>query len=81
MVRRPGRPARRYWIARRHWGRGLATRALGLLLEEVRERPLHATVAAHNAASAAVLERHGFGRVDTVTGDDGVALHRYVLTG
>ena len=69
-----------YWIARRHWGRGLATEALGLLLAEVAERPLHATVAVRNAASVRVLERHGFVRVATTTGDDGVALHRYVLT-
>lgn len=49
-----------YNIARRHWGRGIATRALELLLEEVKVRPLHATAARANAASARVLERCGF---------------------
>lgn len=49
-----------YWIAREYWGRGIATRALALLLEEVTIRPLHAQVARHNAASMRVLERCGF---------------------
>jgi RimJ/RimL family protein N-acetyltransferase len=52
-----------YWIAREHWGRGIATCALGLLLEEVAERPLHARVAAGNGASRRVLERCGFALV------------------
>lgn len=49
-----------YWIARERWGRGIATRALGLLLEEVRTRPLHARAARSNGASIRVLERCGF---------------------
>ena len=54
-----------YWIdgAGGHWGKGYAGRALALLLEEVPpplRRPLHARVAAHNAASLRVLERNGF---------------------
>lgn len=49
-----------YWIDRAHWGRGIATRSLELLLEEVRERPLVAHVAAHNGASLRVLARCGF---------------------
>jgi len=49
-----------YWIARNHWGKGIATRALTLLLEQVTIRPLHATVARANAASIRVLERCGF---------------------
>ncbi|MBK7405477.1 MAG: GNAT family N-acetyltransferase [Phycisphaerales bacterium] len=49
-----------YWIAREHWGKGIATRALQLLLEEVTTRPLRASVASHNAASLRVLERCGF---------------------
>lgn len=54
-----------YWIARAHWGRGIATRALALLLEEVTTRPLHARVASHNAASIRVLERCGFTVTET----------------
>jgi RimJ/RimL family protein N-acetyltransferase len=49
-----------YWIDRSHWGKGYATRAIALLLEEVATRPLFARVAAHNAASRRALERNGF---------------------
>ncbi len=49
-----------YAIARKHWGKGIATKALELFLEEVRIRPLQATAAADNAASIRVLERCGF---------------------
>ena len=49
-----------YWIAREHWGRGIATRALSLLLEEVTIRPLHARAASTNIASIRVLQRCGF---------------------
>jgi RimJ/RimL family protein N-acetyltransferase len=45
-----------YWIAREHWGKGIATEALSRFLDraEVR-RPLHARVAKHNAGSIRVL--------------------------
>lgn len=49
-----------YWVARDHWGRGIATRALALFVAEVPRRPLHAQVAAENAASLKVLTRAGF---------------------
>jgi RimJ/RimL family protein N-acetyltransferase len=49
-----------YWIAREYWGRGIATRALRLLLEEIATRPLHARVARSNIASLRVLEHCGF---------------------
>lgn len=49
-----------YWIAREHWGRGAASRALALLLDEVMSRPLHARAARSNAASIRVLEKCGF---------------------
>jgi RimJ/RimL family protein N-acetyltransferase len=49
-----------YWIDREHWGRGLATRALVALLEEVEERPLYAYVVPDNVASRRVLEKCGF---------------------
>ena len=49
-----------YWIGRECWGRGIATRALALFLEQVVIRPLHARVARHNVASIRVLERCGF---------------------
>jgi ribosomal-protein-alanine N-acetyltransferase len=49
-----------YWIEREHWGRGIATRAIALLIAEVAARPLFARVAVHNAASLRALERNGF---------------------
>lgn len=55
-----GRDSVGYWIAREHWGRGLASVGLRLFLQEVSLRPLHATAARSNAASIRVLERCGF---------------------
>lgn len=64
-----------YWIGREHWGKGYATRALGLLLGEVTRRPLRADVASGNAASMKVLERWGFRRTGTYAGEE---TERYV---
>jgi RimJ/RimL family protein N-acetyltransferase len=49
-----------YWVSREHWGKGIATRALRLLLLEVATRPLHAHVATSNGASLRVLQKCGF---------------------
>jgi RimJ/RimL family protein N-acetyltransferase len=49
-----------YWIDRAAWGRGIASRALELLLQEVPVRPLYARAASDNAASLRVLEKSGF---------------------
>jgi len=49
-----------YWIGKEHWGKGVATGALTAFLRLVTERPLHAHVAKHNAASIRVLEKCGF---------------------
>jgi RimJ/RimL family protein N-acetyltransferase len=49
-----------YWIGREFWGRGVATRALKLLLEEIKDRPLYGRAAADNAPSIRVLEKCGF---------------------
>ncbi len=49
-----------YWIDRAHWGKGIASRALHLLLREVVKRPLVATAATSNGASLRVLQKHGF---------------------
>ncbi len=54
-----------YWIDRAFWGRGIASQALGLLLEEVRVRPLHARAAGDNVGSLRVLEKAGFRVVGT----------------
>jgi RimJ/RimL family protein N-acetyltransferase len=55
-----------YWIGRRYWGRGVATKALAAFLGHVRARPLYAGVAKHNLASIRVLEKCGF----TITHED-----------
>ena len=49
-----------YWIDRAHWGRGIASTALRLLLETVDHRPLLAAVAISNGASVRVLQKCGF---------------------
>jgi RimJ/RimL family protein N-acetyltransferase len=58
-----GKRAVGYWLGRRHWGRGIATKALALFLDHVRLRPLYAYVAVHNVGSIRVLEKCGFRRV------------------
>jgi RimJ/RimL family protein N-acetyltransferase len=71
-----------YWIGREFWGRGVATAALRLFVDQVRIRPLHAHVAVHNAGSIRVLEKCGFQRVETeapVVGADGIEEYLYVL--
>lgn len=56
-----------YWIARDFWGRGIATRALELLLELVPTRPVHARAASDNAGSLRVLQKLGFQVTGTET--------------
>ncbi|GLW35668.1 GNAT family N-acetyltransferase [Actinoplanes regularis] len=51
---------------RSFWGQGVASRALALLLEAVRVRPLFARAASDNVRSLKVLQRAGF----TITGTD-----------
>ena len=57
-----------YWTGREFWGRGIASAALAALLGEIEERPLHASVAAHNGASRRVLEKAGFRVVEEEPG-------------
>jgi RimJ/RimL family protein N-acetyltransferase len=64
-----GRQLVGYWIGREFWGKGVATRALGEFVEQVRERPLYAWVATSNVGSIRVLEKCGFVHVDTRTTD------------
>ena len=61
-----------YWIGRDHWGKGFATAALRLVLEEIEDRPITAHVAVHNIGSQRVVEKCGFVRVDEEVADDGV---------
>jgi RimJ/RimL family protein N-acetyltransferase len=55
-----------YWVGKEYWGKGLATRALSVFLNDIKERPLHAYVAKHNIASIRVLEKCGF----VISGED-----------
>ena len=52
-----------YWVDRAHWGRGIATAALEILLTETAERPVFARAASDNVGSLRVLEKAGFRRV------------------
>jgi RimJ/RimL family protein N-acetyltransferase len=53
-------PSVAYWLGKEYWGRGIATAALGLLLQEQTERPLYARAAKDNRGSVRVLEKCGF---------------------
>jgi len=67
-----------YWIDRACWGRGYGSEALRLFLEQLPDRRLQATVAAHNPGSMRVLEKNGFTRVgEPVVEDDGVTVVRF----
>jgi RimJ/RimL family protein N-acetyltransferase len=61
-----------YWIGRDHWGKGFATAALRLLLDEIVERPVTAHVALDNIGSQRVVEHCGFIRVGEAVANDGV---------
>lgn len=65
-----GRNCTGYWIDRSHWGRGIASRALTLLLEEDPRRPIHATAARTNLASVRILTTHGFRLVGCHMGEE-----------
>jgi RimJ/RimL family protein N-acetyltransferase len=60
-----GRTEVTYWIDRALWGKGIATRALALLLELVPARPLYARAASDNAGSLRVLQKCGFMAIGT----------------
>jgi RimJ/RimL family protein N-acetyltransferase len=55
-----GTPEVSYWLGKEFWGRGIATRALAMFLEHVRERPLYGRAARDNVGSLRVLEKCGF---------------------
>lgn len=60
-----------YWLGKAYWGRGIASSALALFLEDEVHRPLLAIVAEHNPASRRVLEKAGFQLVSSKVVDDG----------
>ncbi len=59
-----------YWIAKTHWGKGIASRALELFLLQEHRRPLHATTASSNATSQHILTRCGFQRMGLRMGEE-----------
>ena len=73
-----------YWVGREWWGRGVATQAVALLVDQVSVRPLYAHVARHNVGSIRVLEKRGFRRdreqeAAAPAPDDGIEELIYVL--
>jgi RimJ/RimL family protein N-acetyltransferase len=55
-----------YWIGKKYWGKGIATRAVAEFLRYETARPLSAHIAKHNKGSIRVLEKCGF----TLVGED-----------
>jgi RimJ/RimL family protein N-acetyltransferase len=55
-----------YWLASKHWGRGVGGAALNRFLEHEKTRPLYADPVATNTASVRLLEKCGFRQVGTV---------------
>jgi RimJ/RimL family protein N-acetyltransferase len=61
-----GKPEVSYWLGKKYWGKGLATRALSKFLGHIKARPLYARTAKDNIASLRVLEKCGF----MISGED-----------
>jgi RimJ/RimL family protein N-acetyltransferase len=61
-----------YWVGRDHWGKGYATAALRLMLDEITDRPITAHIVPANIGSQRVVEKCGFLRVGEEVADDGV---------
>jgi RimJ/RimL family protein N-acetyltransferase len=59
-----GREELGYWIGKAYWGRGIATRAVAMFLDLLREKgiggPLYAKTVRTNVASQKVLLSNGF---------------------
>lgn len=49
-----------YWLGKDFWGKGVASKALELLLREFQPRPVYARAATTNRASLRVLQKCGF---------------------
>ncbi|WP_073166341.1 GNAT family N-acetyltransferase [Tangfeifania diversioriginum] len=52
-----------YWIDKKFWGQGVATKALADFLNIETKRPIYARVAFDNYASQKVLEKSGFVKI------------------
>lgn len=63
-----GHPEVSYWLGSKFWGKGIATLALQLFLQEFTPRPVYARAAKDNIASIRVLEKCGFAILSESTG-------------
>jgi len=54
-----------YWIDRKYWGKGIATKALEIFLSLESSRPIFGRVAFDNFGSQKVLEKCGFIKIGT----------------
>ena len=71
-----------YWIGRKYWGNGIATKALAKFLQQEVNRPLYARAAKDNVASLRVLEKCGFETCDEEKGFSnarGEEVEEYIL--
>lgn len=57
-----------YWLDRKFWGQGIATKALEQLLDIETARPIFGRVAFDNFGSQKVLEKCGFVKIDSDRG-------------
>jgi RimJ/RimL family protein N-acetyltransferase len=57
-----------YWIDKKFWGRGIATKALRYLLKIENARPIYGRVAFDNFGSQKVLEKCGFVKIGSDKG-------------
>lgn len=63
-----------YRVANKHWGKGIATEAVRLMVQVDASRPIFATVLASNVASVKALSRNGFVPVREQKSNDGPEL-------
>ncbi|MBI5514284.1 MAG: GNAT family N-acetyltransferase [Deltaproteobacteria bacterium] len=60
-----------YRVANKHWGKGIATEAVRLMVQVDASRPIFATVLVSNIASVKALARNGFIPVREQRSNDG----------
>jgi RimJ/RimL family protein N-acetyltransferase len=63
-----GDPEITYWLDRKYWGQGIATKALKIFLDIESTRPIFARVAFDNFGSQKVLEKCGFRKIGSDRG-------------
>lgn len=63
-----GNPEITYWIDRKFWGQGIATKALKNFLDMETTRPIFGRVAFDNFGSQKVLEKRGFVKIGSDKG-------------